>query len=151
MIIVDFPRLVSAYINRIATGYRPISRRPWIGLTRGLSLETLLYNLRETILDKVPHLEDSTLLVKLLSISDLPEEEWNYKEDDSLDFYDNQMKFREFIRFVIFENLSCLNDPYCLREIDDHWQPQYVHCSPCDSHLDVISRVSLVIILSGNS
>ena len=119
----------------------PQTRIKWVERVRWQSLEGLALDLREDILDKLPHLDESPLLNKLLVISRDPLEPIDFEVLAGTNETSSRMPFREFVRWVIRENFLCINDLTCLRNIDQHWRPQYVHCAPCANSYDIISKV----------
>lgn len=56
---------------------------------------------------------------------------------------DTRLNFREFVWLAIKQNLECFNDIYCLSQVDPHWRPQYIWCSPCSLSFDLIIKVRL--------
>ncbi|XP_018008052.1 uncharacterized protein LOC108665767 [Hyalella azteca] len=136
-----YVRIVSAYYNKVETGYRPISRLKWIASVRGKSLHTIMEETKQAIKEHNLSLDSYAALDQLLTVRGDPSKSADFEMNGDPNNTNPYMTFQEFVRYIIKENLSCFRDVACLRRIDEHWQPQHVQCSPCSTHYDVISAM----------
>ncbi|KAF2363454.1 Sulfotransferase [Trinorchestia longiramus] len=153
-----FVRIASAYTNKIQAGYRPRSRLFWIALVRGKSLYEIMQEVRYKIKNKFSWLGKNQAFDELLAVRGDPHTSPDFQVVGDRNDESPEMTFREFVRVVIAQILPCFDDVHCLRDVDEHWQPQHTQCSSCTAYYDVIAAMhtfnqdtSLIMKLVGRS